>query len=514
MMPSQRFFANLTPTAAWFATAAPDIVREALPGYLATRRWFGDKTRRISAVRLVDAHLADATGTVLALAIVEVEFVAGRSATYFVPLALLNSRCAADDIIAEVMAGEEIWIVADAAAIAGFQRWLLTELAAHAELTGARGRFSWRATGALSELLSTATTGPSRLSTVQQSNSSIVYGQSLIVKLFRKAQPGPNPEVEIGRFLTTQTAFRNIPLLLGELAYRPDDGEPLTLGVAQSYVRSVADGWAFTLDRLDRIVADSSGAPSPWDAIQAYGQNARRLGELTGQLHVALSSAPWIPDLAPETIGVEDVAGWSAGVAEALDRTASALAGLAPAVDDPTHELIAAFRGLTPRLAAQATGFEQLVGRTKTRVHGDYHLGQTLRTVDADFVILDFEGEPQRSIEERRAKTSPLKDVAGMLRSLSYARGVATQRARSKEQAPTATALLVTWERTARAAFLDGYIVASRIGNAAYLPTSDDDIRLAVIAWELDKALYEVNYELNNRPDWLWLPLSSILKDA
>src|SRR5262249_49663288 len=152
------------------------------------------------------------------------------------------------------------------------------------------------------------------------------------------------------------------------------------------------------------------------------------------------------------------------------------------------HDLIDAFLSLAPRLSERASGFECLVGRSKIRVHGDYHLGQTLRTIDGDFVILDFEGEPQRAIEERRAKTSPLKDVAGMLRSFGYARGAAERESSNLDRpSETVRASVIAWERSARSAFVDSYVAESRRGGAGYLPTSDDDVRLALDAWELDK---------------------------
>jgi maltose alpha-D-glucosyltransferase/alpha-amylase len=180
-----------------------------------------------------------------------------------------------------------------------------------------------------------------------------------------------------------------------------------------------------------------------------------------------------------------------------------------------TADLISTLIALADRLPSRSVGFERLVGALKTRVHGDYHLGQTLRTTSGDFVILDFEGEPQRPIAERRAKTSPLKDVAGMLRSFGYARGAAERDAFARgDDRESLRADLVAWERSARRAFLASYVVTSRRGGARYLPSSDDDLRQAVAAWELDKALYEVNYELNNRPDWLALPLSAVIKLA
>jgi maltose alpha-D-glucosyltransferase/alpha-amylase len=230
-------------------------------------------------------------------------------------------------------------------------------------------------------------------------------------------------------------------------------------------------------------------------------------------MHLALESARSDPDLAPQPIGNEDAAAWASGTVEAVASTSQKLEAITGRETGEARDLIEAFLRLAPRLSARASGFESLVGLSKTRVHGDFHLGQTLRTTHGDFVILDFEGEPQRAIAERRAKTSPLKDVAGMLRSFGYARGAAERDVgTSDSRSQTERASLISWERLARRAFVDSYVNESRRGGAGYLPNSDDDVRLALDAWELDKALYEVNYELNNRPDWLALPLAATLK--
>src|SRR5262249_5673564 len=253
--------------------------------------------------------------------------------------------------------------------------------------------------------------------------------------------------------------FRNVPLLMGEWSYVDAADGSRTLAVAQSFVPNVGDGWSYVLRSL------RSPATAPID-------DARRLGQLTAQMHLALESARSDPDLTPEPIRHQDVAAWAGGLAQAVDSTSRALQAIAGRETGETRDLIEAFLGLAPRLSARASGFECLEGRSKTRVHGDFHLGQTLRTVDGDFVILDLEGEPQRTIEERRAKTSPLKDVAGMLRSFGYARGAA-ERELSDRDLPSETdgASLVAWERAARRAFVDSYVAESRRGGAGYLPT-------------------------------------------
>lgn len=476
----------------------PTIVARSLPPFIGAQRWFGDKARSIEGVDVAAHSILDQGDAFLVLLGVRVAFSAGDPVEYFVPLAISRSDLGNASLVAVIDAGGSRWSVIDAVQTPGFRRWLLDELAD--EGRDPTSAFRWSATSAANEYTSAAMLAESRVSSAQQSNSSIVYGNSVILKVFRRVSPGINPEVELGRFLTTRTSFRNTPFLLGEWSYLGSDGVVRSLAVAQSFVPSIGDGWSYTLETLR----------SPAAVTDA---DARRLGQLTAQMHLALESARGDPNLTPETIQAEDAAAWSANVSRAVELTARAIGRVADRETGETKELVQAFLSLAPRLAAQASGFDRLIGRTKTRVHGDYHLGQTLRTTGDDFVILDFEGEPQRPIEERRAKASPLKDVAGMLRSFGYARGAAEREGTDDGgTAGSSPAALVAWERSTRHAFLDSYVAESRRGGARYLPTSDDDVRLALAAWELDKALYEVNYELNNRPDWLALPLAATLK--
>jgi maltose alpha-D-glucosyltransferase/alpha-amylase len=476
----------------------PEIAARALAPYIASQRWYGDKARQIRSIALTVGSVVPDEDALLALQIIEISFADGVAAEYFVPLVVSTDENAERSAIAEIAALDGPWFVVDAVPTPRFQRWLLESLAR--QRADASGMLRWSATSVAAEALPAARHAQSRVSAAEQSNSSIVYGRSIILKVFRRLSPGINPEVELGRFLTTRTSFRHMPLLLGEWTYHSAGAEPRSLAVAQSFVANVGDGWSHLLQTL-RTPAT------------ATAEDARRLGELTAQLHLALESARGDPDLAPEPIQPEDIAAWTAGLIASIDSTARALSAVASRETGDTRDLIDAFLNLTPQLSAQASGFERLIGRAKIRVHGDYHLGQTLRTTGGDFVILDFEGEPQRSIVERRAKTSPLKDVAGMLRSFSYARGAA-ERQFGDVGLPSGVdrTPLIAWERSARRAFLDSYIAASRRGGAGYLPPSDDEVRQALAAWELDKALYEVRYELNNRPDWLALPLAATLK--
>jgi maltose alpha-D-glucosyltransferase/alpha-amylase len=222
-----------------------------------------------------------------------------------------------------------------------------------------------------------------------------------------------------------------------------------------------------------------------------------------------MAADPTAPAFAPEPITEADAAAWEGILIARLRQTAALLRERQVELAPDLRRRIDAFTAALPDLERRAAGFHALVGCVKTRVHGDYHLGQVLRTPDDDWVIIDFEGEPARTIAERRAKRSPLKDVADMNRSFGYARGAALR------QLPTPTAdgvaQLAAWETTARAAFVAGYRATIARTSLSLAPTADERFAAALAAWELDKALYEIAYELGNRPDWLALPLDALL---
>jgi trehalose synthase-fused probable maltokinase len=312
---------------------------------------------------------------------------------------------------------------------------------------------------------------------VEQSNSSIVFDEELILKLFRRLSPGINPELELLRFLTRH-GFPNIAQLAGWYAY---SGGPIdaTLGILQRFVAGGIDGWELALDRM----ADGAGGVLPL---------LRRLGEVTGELHTVLASDPEDPTFAPEQPSVEALALLTATVDEEIEQIFLDLPD-----DNPELEPIRG-RGEEVRerlrLLTNIGGVGQVI-----RHHGDFHLGQTLWT-DGDWVLLDFEGEPARPLSERRLKRSPLRDVAGMLRSFSYA---------------SSTSLLVNgvappegWEEQARAEFLAGYLRAVD----PWLIPSGSALQKLLAVFELEKAVYELRYELNNRPDWIGIPVAGIVR--
>jgi maltose alpha-D-glucosyltransferase/alpha-amylase len=378
---------------------------------------------------------------------------------------------------------------------------------------------------------------PAHVGSAEQSNTSILYGQQLILKLFRRLQVGENPDVEIGRFLTEVARFEHIAPFMGEMTITHASGDATTTAMLQGLVANVGDGWSWFLDHLgvyfsavEPIPAPNEVPPPSWlstyqvdPALRRYCAEAMDaaalLGKRTAEMHLALATPTQDQAFSAEVFGpidsVHEVHRVEGQLAQVVEVLKSKLSTLEDATADLAVQFMARRRDLSARIASV---LDLKAAGQKIRVHGDYHLGQTLRTPatggkEGDFVILDFEGEPVRTLAERRQKQSPLKDVAGMMRSFSYAafsgleRFLGEGRQQNRERAG---AWAQCWERTVAGVFLQAY----RVGIAPkpeLLPT-DGQAQTLLDAYELEKALYELMYELNHRPQWLHIPLTSILR--
>jgi trehalose synthase-fused probable maltokinase len=318
---------------------------------------------------------------------------------------------------------------------------------------------------------------PARPVGAEQSNSSAVFGDQLILKVFRRVEPGINPDLEITRFLT-EHGFANIPALAGwyEIESRNLDA---TLGLLQSFVAGGRDGWELALDEL---------CSDPESFLGRVG----RLGTVVGEMHGVLGSDASDPAFAPEEPSIEAVGLLTATIDEEIERIF---------LDLGEREEAALIAGRGEEVRDHLRMLTQVaVGGRVIRHHGDLHLGQTL-WADDDWVVLDFEGEPARSLAERRRKRSPLRDVAGMLRSFSYAASAA--------ELQRGAAAPEDWEERAREAFLDGYLSSV---DPSLMPPGQAATDQLLSIFELEKAVYELRYELNNRPDWVRIPVAGILR--
>jgi len=454
---------------------------------LPEQRWFGWKGRAVHSVEVVDFGVVDDGIPAFTLAVVRVTF-DGGSALYQLPLLVEedgSSRDAFEDV-------DRLRVVGSC-------------LAHGTSVKGAHGTF--RFTGPGLDPLSPPGKVSARTMGAEQTNTSLVLDEQMIVKLFRRVDTGHNPDLELTRVLT-ENGFAHTPPHLGELVYEGSiDGEEvqIDLCVAQQFLNDSIEGWSETLKRLHQLydsIEDQDVAEDMRFLTEERAGDLLKLiedlGEVTASLHVALSREELDPHIAPEPIERSDVDEWVRSARHALQTL----------LDDGVTEL----QDLAPLIE---TRIEQLKEVTepglKTRAHADYHLGQVLLT-GRGWMILDFEGEPARTLEERRAKTSPLRDVAGMLRSFNYAATAALfERAEPDSQewkrlGPWAD----TWETLARERFIHGYLTRSHEGR--FVPRDRDELLLMIDVFEIDKALYEVGYERGHRPDWVRIPLHGIAK--
>ena len=421
--------------------------------YVTQQRWYGAKSRSVSRSLELDAVELRATEPHFALALVEMRYDTGAHDIY------------------QLLHGEnQIDALGDPAAA----RELVHAMRAGLTLQGAEGTVEFRPVegfaGLGRELVDARPVGG------EQSNTSIVFDNEVILKVFRRLEAGINPDLEMLRFLT-EHGFANIPPLGGWYAY---SGGPLgaTLGILQKYVADGKDGWELTLDEI-------SNAP------EAFFERVWRLGQVTGEMHTALGSDQTDPAFAPETPSVEALGLLTATVDEEIARVFLSL----PADDERLAPIVG--RGEEVREQLRLLTHAGAAGKI-IRTHGDYHLGQTLWS-EGDWIILDFEGEPMRSLAERRRKRSPLRDVAGMLRSFAYAASAAELL--RGVPAPEG------WETHARTQFLGGYLATV---DPTLLPAGQVAIERLLAVFELEKAVYELRYELDNRPEWVRIPVAGI----
>jgi maltose alpha-D-glucosyltransferase/alpha-amylase len=356
-------------------------------------------------------------------------------------------------------------------------------------------------------------------SAVEQSNSTAMIGNRAVFKAYRKLAPGVQPEIEIGRFLVEEAGFANAPPLLGAIERTGADGETTALAAVFGFVRNQGDGWVYTTEYLHRTLDElrlraaaehPETAPTQAEPHGFYLEQARVLGQRTAELHRALATPTDDPAFAAEPIGAADLKAWQRAVRRQAEAAFKALRQALPRLDEAqraqAQALLAGRDACFARIDA-LTGAP--VGAAKTRVHGDYHLGQVL-VAQNDFYILDFEGEPARPLAERRAKSSPLKDVAGMLRSFDYAAwaAVMTLTEHHAGSGEVVRSLAETWRAATQAAFLGAY--RETIAGCPSYPEDEAQAARLLDLFLLEKALYEICYEAANRPHWLRIPLEGV----
>jgi maltose alpha-D-glucosyltransferase/alpha-amylase len=535
-----------------------DLLESLLPRYIAQQRWFGSKSRTIRS-----AHIASSIpiGEAAVIALVEVCYepngpasngsetnasplnghaLAEEPELYQLPLSIASGEQAAalrasrpHAILATLNSGDQHPgepppVLFDASASPEFQAALLRLIAAPSRAwnTVPNPEIATHRSSSLDQ--QRLVDLPSRLSSAEQSNTSILYDDFAILKLFRRLRPGENPDVEVARFLTDVAHFNAIPAYLGDLHRIADN---TTLAFLQTFAPNEGDGWAWTLDELGHFyeaVANcpppSSTGPSPnfiepagppsdlMEHATVYLDAAHLIGRRTAELHLALATATDNPSFTAQPYSEKDLADDRQRIQRqalaALNALQNAVGDLPADASSLASDLLRQRDDLLARIRA-LTGDPAHFG-SRIRIHGDYHLGQLLRS-RTDFLIVDFEGEPAKSLEERRQKQSPLRDVAGMLRSFSYAAraGLDLHLQRHPRNHATLEAWSTAWENAAGNAFLRGYRDAAAARND--LLPAPAQAHIMLLALLLEKAMYELLYEMNNRPSWLPIPLQGLL---
>lgn len=517
---------------------------EILPRYLRKRRWFAGKARRIKQVRISEQVPLVTGESPATLVLVTVEYTEGDPEQYVLPLALSRGERASEivertphAVIARALVEGSEALLVDALAEPACVRSLIEQIGRRRRFRGEHGVIASQPTAAFRRLVRPDAPLPEPvLSRAEQSNTTVIFPDRVLFKLYRQVEPGPNPELEMERVLSERLGFPHVPPLAGSLEYQPAHGEPMTLGIVLGYVPNEGDAWQYTLDELagflERALAYSEDPPSlrleveslldlagqtpptmVYELIDTYVEAVRLLGQRTGELHRALASVTDDPAFAPEPFSMlyqrSLYQAMRSHLLQTLALLRQQLASLpvstreqADAVLQREREIVQVYQKL----------LQKLLPAQRTRCHGDYHLGQVLYT-GRDFVIIDFEGEPARPLSERRLKRSPLLDVAGMLRSFHYAasatlleqqqRGLLSDLARAE-------AWLRFWYGWVSAVFLQGYLEV--VGSTALVPSDSKDLGTLLEAYLMDKAIYEIRYELGHRPDWLAIPLGGVLE--
>ncbi|MCM2326708.1 MAG: maltose alpha-D-glucosyltransferase [Lysobacter sp.] len=492
------------------------LEEQVLPGYIELQRWYGAKGEPVKRARLTDHLLWGPAGRQWMIALLDVEHGADKVATgsYFVPLALdwedegaTRARELSPATIAKTRQQARVGMLGDATGDESFCRALVEAIGAGGEVPTAQGKLRFLPTASFAAIAGDA---PGALAAsaplAQSSNTAVTLDERLFLKIYRRLRRGVNPEFEVGRFLTDIARFPHCVPVAGTVEHVAADGSASALALLQAYVSNQGDGWTYTLEYLDRHFTDAT--PAGDETHGPYLALVRTLGERVAGLHRALGTPGGGPDFDPEPVTRHDVVAWKtrarAEVQATLELVKHRSAQLEDLVRQEAGMMLASGRMLLDAIEEVPA---DVAGMGKLRFHGDLHLGQVLLR-NNDFLIIDFEGEPARTLEERRAKHSPLRDVAGMLRSFDYARWSALRRSPHNPQEYARCAPLAeAWHVASREAFLEGY--ARAVEGAGILGTGEG-WRGFVRFFEMEKALYELRYELENRPAWVAIPLAGL----
>jgi maltose alpha-D-glucosyltransferase/alpha-amylase len=517
------------------------VLESVLLEYAQKQRWYRSKARRALSAKIRDIIPLHFNTSTAYFTLIQIDYAEGEAETYALPL--LTGDDSSKKAVPEKYHGNIVArlkhtaknrdvFLYDAMVDPEFCAFLLNAIQGNIVFQSSTGEITASpACPVNNQSFSGIKVIKPSLMKTEQSNTSISYGDRLILKLYRKLEEGTNPDVEIGLFLTEKTRFKNIARVAGTLEYKTGNNQPVSLGILQDYIPNKGDAWQYTLGALERYFKAVTERPTPpvpaghflslpkklpqlvKDTLGNYIDTARLLGQRTAEMHIALASAKNDPDFKAQPFTMMYQASLYQSLRGPAMRTIQLLQ---KKLTELPKEAQKDARSLVDKEKIIIDRFDVIRRRKITawriRCHGDYHLGQVLDTGN-DFFITDFEGEPARPLSDRRLKRSPLKDVAGMVRSFDYAVSEALTKQTKLSQKPARTLLLKRWARFwytwTSAVFLNSYLDIMK--KSGLLPEGPEKLKILLDAFILEKALYEVSYELNNRPDWIKIPVRGIL---
>ncbi len=518
-----------------------EIETRVLPNYMMKLRWFGGKARTIENIKIINHAIVPLTESTCYILLIEVSYESDLSEIYQLPVAFgvdtfalnLQENCP-KAILARLNVSGVEGVLFDAIYGLELQQTIFTNMSKGSSIPLVDSELQFSGNELLKKYTETHEKVKPKVLSGEQSNTSITYDNRFFLKLFRKVERSINPDVEISHFLSERPKFKNIPGFVGTIEWKYQN-DSMVLGMMQELVEASGDAWALMLDKLDdfnaRILALPQLGQSPIELrgtiidpvrfedipegmkelldIQAAEQ-ARILGIRTGEMHLALASGVDDPAFKPEDYSLHYQRSLFAGLQTLVRKTfhnqSKNLKNLSDSVKIEAEEILNMKEEILQTLKRI---YKKKIDVVKIRIHGDYHLGQVLFT-GKDFIITDFEGEPARSYSERRLKRSPLRDVAGMIRSFHYAAygGLFLNEQIRKEDIAKLTPYAEQWYHYMSGFFMRAYL--ETVQGSAFIPKDAEDLDVLMTTFLLEKAIYEVNYELNNRPDWLIIPLRGI----
>lgn len=518
------------------------LEREILPFYINGCRWFGGKSRGIQSIKIVENIPLKEGAYVSHLLLLAVWYTTGICDYYLLPVSFTSGDRAEsiimenpNAILAHLKSGTAEGVIYDSVYDEEFRKIILSMIIKRQRIIGLQGKlFSYSGKAIKKYKYDELFSEKSQLLKVEQTNTSFLYGKTLFFKLFRRLDEGINPDMEIGRYLTEKLHFPNVPSFLGAIHYVRQGIEPVVIGMLQAYIPQQGEGWTFSLDWVGRFfgrviarkneIQEIPKIPSSFFEAAAqdipllmkeliggvYLEMITLLGKRTAELHVQLSSERENKNFIPEPFSVFYQRSLYQSMQALTKKNFALLKKNVKNLPDNLKELInEVLNREKETLDRFKILFKRKISVTKIRIHGDYHLGQVLYTGN-DFVIIDFEGEPARTLSERRLKRSPLRDVASMIRSFHYVAYTALLKQESirTEDIPALEPWVELWYKYIAGTFLKSYLDTAK--DAPFIPKEREELSILLRAYALEKAIYELGYELNNRPEWIIIPLRGI----